>query len=64
MFIWPEFMFLSSFIPNPYSIGKNIDVNLQLLIYKLNQLWLFRDLTYDVKEIKFSYEDNFNMDYK
>jgi hypothetical protein len=35
-----EFMFLSTIIPSCNSLGRNIDVCLQLLIDELKQLWL------------------------
>jgi len=43
-----EFIFLSTFIIVPYSLGENIDVCLQPLIDVLKQLWPFEALTYDV----------------
>jgi hypothetical protein len=43
-----EFIFLSTFIIVPYSLGENIDVSLQPLIDVLKQLWPFEALTYDV----------------
>jgi hypothetical protein len=44
----PEFMFLSTIIPDPNSSGQNIDVCLRPLIDELTQLWSFEALTYDV----------------
>jgi hypothetical protein len=41
-------MFLSIVIPNPNTSGRNINVYPRPLINKLNQLWFFRTLTYDV----------------
>jgi hypothetical protein len=43
-----EFIFLSTFIIVPYSLGENIDVCLQPLIDVLKQLWSIEALTYDV----------------
>jgi hypothetical protein len=43
-----KFIFLSTIIIDPYSLGNNIDVCLQPLIDKLNQLLSFEVLTYDV----------------
>ena len=48
MCVRPDFMFLSTVIPNLNILGWNIDVCLWLLIDKLKQLWLSRALTYDV----------------
>ena len=41
-------MFLSTVIPDPNSLGQNIDVCLRLLIDELTQLWSFEALTYNV----------------
>jgi hypothetical protein len=43
-----EFMFLSTIIPSSNSLGRNINVCLQLLIDELKQLWSLGLLTYDV----------------
>jgi hypothetical protein len=43
-----KFIFLSTIIIDPYSLGNNIDIYLQPLIDKLNQLLSFEVLTYDV----------------
>jgi hypothetical protein len=43
-----EFMFLSTVIPGPSSLGRNIDVCLQPLIDELAQLWSSEALTYDI----------------
>jgi len=48
MFMRPEFMFLSTVIPGPSSLGWNIDVCLRPLIDKLTQLWSFEALTYNI----------------
>ena len=58
-------MFLSTIIPSPNSLGRNIDVCLQPLIDELAQLWSSRALTYDVfDETKFSYDGSFDVDYQ
>ena len=44
----PEFIFLSTVIPDLNSPGWNIDVCLRLLIDRLTQLWSFSALSYDV----------------
>jgi hypothetical protein len=44
----PEFMFLSTVIPGPRSLGRNIDVCLRPLIDELAQLWSSGALTYDI----------------
>jgi hypothetical protein len=44
----PEFMFLSTVIPDPKSRGRNIDVCLRPLIDELAQLWSSGALTYDI----------------
>ena len=49
-------MFLSTVIPDPNSLGQNIDVCLRPLIDELTQLWSFGALTYDV-----SRKQNFQM---
>jgi hypothetical protein len=41
-------MFLSTIIPGPSNLGRNIDVFLQPFIDKLIQLWSFGALTYDI----------------
>jgi len=41
-------MFLSTIIPGPSSLGRNIDVCLRPLIDELAQLWSSRALTYDI----------------
>jgi len=44
----PDFIFLSTVIPKPNSLGWNIDFYLQPLIDELKQLWSSRALTYDI----------------
>jgi hypothetical protein len=44
----PEFMFLSTVIPCPSSLGQNIDVCLRPLINELTQLWSSKAFTYDI----------------
>jgi hypothetical protein len=44
----PEFMFLSTVIPDSRSPGRNIDVCLRPLIDELAQLWSSGALTYDI----------------
>jgi len=48
MCIRSEFMFLSMVIPDPSSLGRNIDVCLHPLIDELTQLWSSGALTYDI----------------
>jgi hypothetical protein len=48
MCIRPKFMFLFTVIPGSNNPSRNIDVYLRLFIDELNQLWLFRNLMYDV----------------
>jgi hypothetical protein len=43
-----EFMFLSTVIPGPSILGRNIDVFLRPLIDELAQLWSSEALTYDI----------------
>jgi hypothetical protein len=43
-----EFMFLSTVIPGPSSLGRNIDVCLRPLIDEFAQLWSSGALTYDI----------------
>jgi hypothetical protein len=43
-----KLMFLSTIIPGPSSLGRNIDVCLQPLIDVLTQMWSSRALTYDI----------------
>ena len=58
-------MFLSMVIPGPSSPGRNIDVYLHPLIDELTQLWSSGALTYDIsEEIKFCYENGFDVDYQ
>ena len=51
-----KFMFLSTVIPGPNSLSRNIDDYLQPLIDELKQLWSSRTLTCDV-----SRKQNFQM---
>jgi len=51
MCIRPEFMFLSTVMPSPNSLGRNIDD------IRGFDLWC-------IKEIKFSDEDSFDVDYQ
>jgi len=44
----PEFMLLSTVIPGPSSLRRNIDVCLRPLIDELTQLWSSEALTYDI----------------
>jgi hypothetical protein len=44
----PEFIFLSTVIPDPNSLGQNIYVSLRPLIDELKQLWSFEALIHDV----------------
>ena len=48
MYMRPEFMFLSTIIPDPSSLDRNIDVCLRPLIDELTQLWSSGALTYDI----------------
>jgi len=43
-----EFMFSSTFTPDPSSLSRNIDVYLRPFIDELTQLWSFGALTYDI----------------
>lgn len=47
----PELIFLSIVILGPNSLGRSIDVFFFFLplVDKLNQLWSFRTLIYDIK---------------
>jgi hypothetical protein len=53
MCVRSEFMFLSTVIPDPSSLGWNIDVCLWPLIDDLTQLWSSRALTYDISRKQF-----------
>jgi hypothetical protein len=60
-----EFMFLSTIIPSCNSLGRNIDVCLQLLIDELKQLWLlglWLMMSWGI--YFFSNEGSFDVDYK
>ena len=59
----PEFMFLSTVIPGPSSLGRNIDVCLRLdwwvgavVVLRSFDLWY-------IEETKFCYEVGFDVDY-
>jgi len=65
MCIRSEFMFLSTVIPGPSSLGWNIDVCLQPLIDELAQLWSPGAVTYDISRKKiFLNEGGFDVDYQ